>query len=96
MAEEEVSDDNAAQIDRCDGFRQSRVALVNVGVVHGGSSAAGLLIAPGAALLRLFVLPDQTAEISPLAGVGNNLVEIFIEDGNADAGNGIEILQQRG
>lgn len=96
VAEEQVSNHDVAQMDRRDRLRQSCVALVNVGVMHGGSSAAGFLVAADAALLRPLILPDQAAEFGPSIRVGGDLVEIFIEDRDADVGNSIEIPQQGG
>jgi len=71
------------------------MAPVKMNPVFFCCNPAGFPVAGSASGAGLGIGADQAAEGGKLLGVGKNFFVLFVEQGNVDTGEGIEVLEKR-
>ena len=94
MAEEEIARQDLPHIQGSDGLGEPGMAAVDVGGVLLRGGFAGGAVAGPAGVKAPGGAPDDGAPGGHLLRTGDQLGQVFIKDGDAQAADGIKILQQ--
>ena len=93
VPEEQIARQYIAHIQGHDGLGEPGMAAIHIGAALLGGDPARVLVAPGAGTAACLTGADQLAEGRAGFRVGDQFPELLVKDGNADAGNTIEILE---